>query len=379
MHRLIDIFQKKFLFLNARDFEHFQQKMLRATILVYLIASLILVPMSVYQAIFTGWGVLYTVHIINLLLFVGLYFMRHRISYQVKAMTVICIFYIVTVTGIVNFGLKGSFNLYFGLCIILSAIFLKFTQTLFLTAIIITTQVVIFVAMLNQWITPNMVLINQQDPVVNWLSGEIAFITLFLTAIIALGSLNNYLKRTIDKLHANEQELLAVQQELKDLALRDALTQLPNRRAFNEFFTKEFALFKRSQTPFCLLMVDLDFFKKVNDTYGHDAGDIVLEEVAQCLQAHTRDDELVARIGGEEFVVLLSRCELPQAVFAAERIRAAIEVMPIEADEQVIKITSSIGVTQVSAEDLDEKSLFVRADKALYLAKNGGRNQVQQG
>lgn len=374
--RITDFIETKFLFQNARDFEHFQQKLLRATILVYLIASIILVPMSVSRASVTGWVPLYAVHLINLLLFTGLHFMRHRLPYQMKAIMLICIFYSVTVTGIVHYGVEDSYNLYFGLCIILSAIFLRFSQTLMLIIIIIVTQIVLFIALLNQWITPNINLVSHQDKIASWLSSEIAFISLFLTAIIALGSLNQYLQKTIKLLNVKQKELLNAQKELKELALKDPLTKLHNRRAFDTFLKKEFAHFKRASSPFCLLVIDLDLFKSINDNYGHHVGDLVLQACAACLQQQVRDDELVARIGGEEFVVLLSKCSVEQAMLAAERMRAAIEALDVEAEQQTIKVTSSIGVAQISSDDPDTKLLFTRADQALYQAKQTGRNRV---
>jgi diguanylate cyclase (GGDEF)-like protein len=162
----------------------------------------------------------------------------------------------------------------------------------------------------------------------------------------------------------------------RERADRDGLTGLPNRAAFDERLALETQRFHRYRRPLALLVVDLDHFKAVNDTYGHPAGDAVLRRVADILRANTRDPDLPARYGGEEMVVVLPETMLLQAREVAERIRGAIQDAGFEHEGHTLHVTVSIGVS-ACPECVDEPGLLVAtADRALYQAKRGGRNQV---
>jgi len=156
-------------------------------------------------------------------------------------------------------------------------------------------------------------------------------------------------------------------------AMYDALTGLFNRNAFNDLLARELAAFKRDGHPLSMVMVDLDHFKNVNDTYGHDVGDVVLKDLADIMRTVSRPRDLPCRWGGEEFAWLLPETTLENATLAAERLRQAIESHSFAA---VGTLTASLGVVVVSADD-DAETLCKRADQALYRAKDGGRNRVE--
>ncbi len=159
------------------------------------------------------------------------------------------------------------------------------------------------------------------------------------------------------------------------VARTDALTGLHNRRAFDDELNRRFAEWERRKTPFSLLMVDVDHFKKFNDTHGHQAGDQVLRDVAAALSTTTREMDLVARYGGEEFAIILPVTTLTDAGRAAERARAAVAASVTRTGGTELKVTSSLGVAQIAAGETPQQ--FVeRADQALYAAKKGGRNQA---
>lgn len=158
--------------------------------------------------------------------------------------------------------------------------------------------------------------------------------------------------------------------EKKKAAYEDTLTQLPNRRAFNERLEKSTAT-----APLSVLAFDIDKFKTVNDTYGHEGGDEVLKEVAKILQANMRAQDMAARLGGEEFFSILPGVGADDAQKIAERIRGEIERWRGDGVTVPEKITISIGVAQMQADETVE-SLCKRADDALYAAKNAGRNRV---
>ncbi len=165
--------------------------------------------------------------------------------------------------------------------------------------------------------------------------------------------------------------------ELQRLAVVDPLTDAPNRRGFYNALSPWVSLARRPGQSTALIMLDLDHFKRVNDTYGHHVGDVVLKSVVEVGQKQLRDSDMLGRLGGEEFAVLLPRTTLQDAMLVAERIRQAISVMPIKTERALIYITASLGVTTIRTDD-SMVSLFKRADEALYAAKEAGRNKVSE-
>lgn len=160
----------------------------------------------------------------------------------------------------------------------------------------------------------------------------------------------------------------------KQKAMHDVLTGLPNRLAFNERFREEFSRYQRYNQTLSLAVLDIDYFKKVNDTYGHKAGDKVLKAVAEVCNSNIREADFLARFGGEEFVLLLPATQLQQAAHAMDKLRVIIEDCHFHYSDQSVPITVSIGVAEMRAEDTTE-TIFKRADEALYAAKGNGRNR----
>jgi diguanylate cyclase (GGDEF)-like protein len=175
-------------------------------------------------------------------------------------------------------------------------------------------------------------------------------------------------------------DLAAKNEILEKLALTDVLTGLANRRAFVDALGSELARVHRHDHPASLLFLDLDAFKQVNDTHGHAVGDEVLAGFAQVLTRSCRRGDLAARIGGEEFAVLLPMTGRVPAALVAERIRRATESLPLGRSVEV-PMTVSIGVaaSEDSPEPVEPSELLGRADAALYRAKTGGRNRVAVG
>ena len=157
-------------------------------------------------------------------------------------------------------------------------------------------------------------------------------------------------------------------------ATHDPLTGLPNRLAYDERLVTELARWKRYKTPLSVLIWDIDFFKQINDTFGHKAGDKTLVLIAKLLSHHCRETDFVSRFGGEEFTMLLSDTDADSALFSANHIRQTIEKTAFHSNGKKISITISCGITQLKKDDSGE-SAFNRADKALYAAKHNGRNQ----
>ena len=165
-------------------------------------------------------------------------------------------------------------------------------------------------------------------------------------------------------------------EEIYQLATHDALTELYNRRHFIEMADKEIARAMRHQRPLSLCIVDVDLFKPVNDRYGHISGDEVLRRIAGLLRGHARSDDLAARIGGEEFALLLSECDATAATAFAERLREAVAATTFVLGGEPQRITISIGIAELAPERAERTALMAAADAALYRAKDEGRNRV---
>lgn len=162
----------------------------------------------------------------------------------------------------------------------------------------------------------------------------------------------------------------------RDRATIDRLTRLPNRAALEDRMAEEDARFHRYRRPVALVVVDLDYFKGINDTHGHEAGDAVLRRVAEIVDATVRDADFVARFGGEEIVIVLPETMLRAAVDVAERVRHAVELAQLEFDGRPLPVTASLGVSACPECVEEPESLFASADQALYVAKEAGRNRV---
>ncbi|MBI3681482.1 MAG: diguanylate cyclase [Acidobacteria bacterium] len=172
-------------------------------------------------------------------------------------------------------------------------------------------------------------------------------------------------------------ELVAAREALREQATHDALTGLWNRRSILESLEREQIRAAREGAPVGLLMLDLDHFKKVNDTYGHLAGDMVLQEAARRLQLSVRQYDGVGRYGGEEFLVVLPGCDEPALRGRAEAMRSAIAAQPFRSADQMLSVTASFGATVFLPRQLVDTGQLIRiADEALYEAKRLGRNRV---
>jgi diguanylate cyclase (GGDEF)-like protein len=176
--------------------------------------------------------------------------------------------------------------------------------------------------------------------------------------------------------YGNVRDLVRGVDEMADLAMKDALTGIPNRRYFMMRLDSEWKRYRRYGRPLSLLTLDIDHFKSINDRFGHDVGDETIIAVARLCQAKIRDSDVAARIGGEEFAILLLETDFVEARVVAERLRAAVAERPIACRNQEIAVTVSVGAAPADEMTAEPAELMKRADEALYAAKRGGRNRV---
>jgi len=183
-----------------------------------------------------------------------------------------------------------------------------------------------------------------------------------------LGDFSDSFNRMVDNLSQTTNQL-------KDLAHFDSLTGIPNRLSLNEFFKKEFAIATLNGADLCAFIFDIDFFKQVNDTYGHAAGDQILIQFARILTNQFRSTDLFGRYGGEEFMAVLPNTKMENALMIGERALNSISSADFEVkNNSAIHMTVSIGVTEIRNDDQTHESMVKRCDDALYIAKNSGRN-----
>ena len=174
----------------------------------------------------------------------------------------------------------------------------------------------------------------------------------------------------------NRQAFQQANNKLEHLSHTDSLTQLNNQGYWKECCNNEFKRHKRSNQPTSMVMLDIDHFKNVNDTYGHPFGDIVIKGVANTIIANKRDPDTAGRFGGEEFTLLLVDTDLEGAKVVAERIRKSVEDEVFDFNGTPVKITVSLGISQIKENIKDHQEWISIADLGLYIAKNNGRNQV---
>ncbi len=208
--------------------------------------------------------------------------------------------------------------------------------------------------------------------------GVVQFLSLFVDSPLRAMELEKnihlaslYLKEALPVLHSKR-----LASNLQEMATKDALTGLCNRRFLETNINPILAGIKRRQTTMGILMCDLDFFKKVNDEYGHDVGDQILKTLALIMQNSVRASDIVIRYGGEEFLILLTECEIEKAIDVAEKIRAAVEEQLFRVENLSIRKTLSIGVSVFPVDGEAFWECVKYADIALYKAKEAGRNKV---
>ncbi len=193
-------------------------------------------------------------------------------------------------------------------------------------------------------------------------------------------SADRELREAYERLIQQQKELESSNAELEALSRTDPLTGLGNRRAFQEAMEQDIALFRRHGDPASLLILDLDNFKAINDTWGHDTGDRILKAFAGLIREQCRETDTTCRMGGEEFAVFLRRCDARGAQRTAEKLRRTVEAMevPTEDGGQQLHVTVSIGIATLSLEEgvTSSRALCRAADQAMYASKRRGRNRV---
>ncbi len=195
--------------------------------------------------------------------------------------------------------------------------------------------------------------------------------------ISALESIDLYVATAVAEFSEFYEQIINLDiARLEEMSITDPLTQLVNWGAFHELLDRETARSLRYGSPVSLSLCDLDYFKRINDTYGHSAGDVALQRVAAAIKNHVRGVDIAARYGGEEFALIFPETDKAAACLACEKLRHIIEQLEFEPPLQNERLTMSFGVASLPADAHTSEELIERADRALYRAKSEGRNRV---
>ncbi|MFH1282978.1 MAG: GGDEF domain-containing protein [bacterium] len=184
------------------------------------------------------------------------------------------------------------------------------------------------------------------------------------------------LEKSNNRLIESNKELDKLYQKARDMAMKDLLTGLYNQTNFKETLKKEFDFSKRYRAPLSIIFIDLDNFKDINDTYGHQIGDLILKKVSEVILKGTRGSDFSARYGGDEIAVILPNTNRDMAFFLAERIRRKLDNISLKDKKGPDKIGASIGLAELSRDDVSPEAFLERVDHAVYLAKDSGRGQI---
>ncbi|MBU1990100.1 GGDEF domain-containing protein [bacterium] len=215
-----------------------------------------------------------------------------------------------------------------------------------------------------------------QDKIIKYKDGRDIMISLALDISLQKEAQSKFISTHV-KLVQQTQALKSAQKKLKEQAHRDPLTNMYNRRYFADMSEKIIAYAKREKEPVSLIMLDIDDFKKINDTYGHTTGDEIIKLLSERLNLLSRESDITARFGGEEFAMILPKTDLKNALKFAEKIRHDIEKVEYTSTNETIRFTISIGVDEFKKDqDRAIDTSINRADKALYKAKESGKNRV---
>ncbi len=252
---------------------------------------------------------------------------------------------------------RGSVLLLYLVIFIFGLFQLRYLQFLFISAFaVISYAVVIF-------------LLIQYRPETANIKVELTYIIVLMTVLLWFSFIGGYISTLRIK-------IAKALETIEKLAIYDDLTQVYNRRQMYKLLEEQKALADRGVHPFSLCIFDLDRFKKINDTHGHEKGDIVLKTIAQAVQKSLRDYDYIARYGGEEFVLILTNTDKDEAIVCAERVRKLIENIAIEGIPESFGITISIGIAKYEPVE-SVQDVINRADTAMYKAKDLGRNKVE--
>jgi diguanylate cyclase (GGDEF)-like protein len=346
-----------------------------------------------YQSI--GWQWAMGVHVATAIALCLLFVFRASIPYTVRAGSIVFLLFMVGSIGFWNMGMIAGANP----LLLLSPVF---ATILFGKRLGIPLAILMIVAMIltaYSFVFGDRVLEINFDVSLSFLPSWITYLMTVVMAVVAsvvaISMSNHHLESALIEARKGQTDLANLNKDLENqvrirtLELQDAtktaeqqartdvLTGLNNRRAFFEYADVLDAQSRRYNHTYVIAMIDIDHFKLVNDTWGHECGDITLVEMATSLEQALRETDIIGRIGGEEFAIIMPETTLEEAALLAERLRELIEGLVIKTAKGEIKVTASIGIAAFEDPSFTVEKVIGNSDTALYRAKNAGRNRVE--
>lgn len=380
---------------TSEDLRHVRSRICDMMLAASAVLVLPALTASLYRITNIGWQWAMAAHIAAAVLICGFFLFRKSIPYTLRAGAIVFIFLFVGMVGFWELGMVAGAN------------------PLLLVAPVLAT--VLFGKRLGIWFTVAMVTMmlltaysfvfggrvfhidfNMHDSYVPaWATYLLGVIMAVATSVAAISMSNHHLSSALVQSRQSQNELTALnldlesqvsqrtaqleaaKQEAERQARTDVLTGLNNRRAFFEHADDIDAHSRRYDHAYVIAMIDIDHFKAVNDTWGHEAGNTTLQSVGRIIAEMLRETDVIGRIGGEEFAVILPETAVREGTSLAERLREAIERSVIETPQGPINVTISVGIAALDTHSETLERVVANADAAMYLAKNAGRNRVE--
>ena len=369
------------------DINQVREKICSYGLVILLIVSIPVLIESLMRIPSLGWQPIMFLHIAIVSTIILTTIFRHRCSYNMRSTVIVIAIFLVGTGEMLNFGIIGSGWLYLVHASIIGAILFDTKKSVFI--FFLSSLVIGFSLMVFKYEVVNIPvdIYAYSKEVTTWGYYYTDFLLIYCTIIAAFYFLNNGLLKLVKKLeHQNLTLEARVAARTKDLEIEmrkaetiariDPLTRLNNRHAFFEYAEEVHHSAVENKSNYCIIMIDMDCFKRINDTYGHHVGDRTLVMVSGLLKKSISKNDFSARMGGEEFIVLLPESTLDEAATVGEKLRKIISEMSIDIETNTISINASFGITSRLPDNLSLLEMIKYADKALYCAKESGRNQV---
>lgn len=377
------------------DLRHVRTRICDLMLLASAVLGVPAAAASVLRYPSTGWQWVMGVHVATAVMFWLLLIFRKSIPYPVRAGTLVFLFFMVGIIGFWNTGMVAGANP----LLLLSPIF---ATILFGKRFGIPLAIIMIVAMIltaYSFVFGGRVLDIRFDVsyvfLPAWITYLMTVILAVVASVVAISMSNHHLETALLEARKGQTDLANLNKDLENqvrirtLELQDAtktaeqqartdvLTGLNNRRAFFEYADVVDAQSRRYNHSYVIAMIDIDHFKSVNDTWGHECGDVTLVDLATNLERALRETDVIGRIGGEEFAIIMPETTLEEAASLAERLRERIEGLVIKTSKCEIKVTASIGIAAFEDPSFTVEKVIGNSDTALYRAKNAGRNRVE--
>ncbi len=312
---------------------------------------------------------------------------RHHISFAIRTGFLVGVGFVLGIAGIFQFGMLSSSMPLLLITPPMAGILFGYRVGIALSVLAVVLVSGSAYGVINQKLATGFDLAAYFTLAPSWINFLLTMSLALAVSVAANIMLEKQFLQALERAHQKRRELslmvdertvalLKARTEAERLARTDELTGLPNRRAFMEKARLMDAQARRNETPYCILMMDVDHFKKINDTWGHNGGDAVLRNLGQVLKGRFRTTDACGRVGGEEFAIMLPDTTSQEAFDLADQIRIVVAQSGLHTPEAQIRYTCSIGVAQWDDSQSSLEKVIGNADTALYAAKNGGRNQV---